>query len=101
MYIAKSDYKEGMTVKVNGTAELTEWKASGDYMYVMTDGISANELSNTVTAAVYENNTQVSTTLAYSAGTYAANKWDSNSAELASLVKALVKYGNSAAAYTE
>lgn len=101
MYIAKSDYKEGMTVKVNGTAELTEWKASGNYMYVMTDGISANELSNTVTAAVYENNTQVSTTLTYSAGTYAANKWDSNSAELASLVKALVKYGNSAAAYTE
>lgn len=101
MYIAKSDYKEGMTVKVNGTSELTEWKASGDYMYVMTDGISANELSNTVTAAVYENNTQVSTTLTYSAGTYAANKWDSNNAELASLVKALVKYGNSAAAYTE
>ncbi len=101
MYIAKSDYKEGMTVRVNGTAELTEWKASGNYMYVMTDGISANELSNTVTAAVYENNTQVSTTLTYSAGTYAANKWDSNSAELASLVKALVKYGNSAAAYTE
>lgn len=101
MYIAKSDYKEGMTVRVNGTAELTEWKASGKYMYVMTDGISANELSNTVTAAVYENNTQVSTTLTYSAGTYAANKWDSNRAELASLVKALVKYGNSAAAYTE
>ena len=101
MYIAKSDYREGMTVKVNGTAELTEWKASGNYMYVMTDGISANELSNTVTAAVYENNTQVSTTLTYSAGTYAANKWDSNRAELASLVKALVKYGNSAAAYTE
>lgn len=101
MYIAKSDYKEGMTVKVNGTSELTEWKASDKYMYVMTDGISANELSNTVTAAVYENNTQVSTTLTYSAGTYAANKWDSNSAELASLVKALVKYGNSAAAYKE
>ncbi len=101
MYIAKGDYREGMTVKVNGTAELTEWKASGDYMYVMTDGISANELSNTVTAAVYENNTQVSTTLTYSAGTYAANKWDSNSAELASLVKALIKYGNSAATYTE
>lgn len=101
MYIAKSDYKEGMTVKVNGTSELTEWKASGNYMYVMTDGISANELSNTVTAAVYEGETQVSTTLAYSVGTYAANKWDGDNGDLASLVKALVKYGNSAAAYTE
>lgn len=100
MYIAKGDYREGMTVKVNGTAELTEWKASGDYMYVMTDGISANELSNTVTAAVYEGETQVSATLTYSVGTYAANKWNGDG-NLASLVKALVKYGNSAAAYTE
>ena len=67
----------------------------------MTDGISANELSNTVTAAVYKDGTQVSTTLTYSVGTYAANKWNGNSAELVELVKALVKYGNSAAAYTE
>ena len=100
MYIAKSDYNEDMTVMVNGT-ELTEWKASGEYMYVMTDGISANKLSEPITAAVYKDGTQVSTTLTYSVGTYAANKWNGNSAELASLVKALVKYGNSAAAYTE
>ena len=100
MYIAKSDYREGMTVKVNGT-ELNEWHDSGEYKYVTYGGISANKLTQPVTAAVYEGTEQVSTTLTYSAGTYAANKWDSGSAELSNLVKALVKYGNSAAAYTE
>ena len=97
MYIAKDDYNEDMTVMVNGT-ELKNWSETDKYWYVQYGGISANELSNTVTAAVYKGETQVSTTLTYSVGTYAANKWESNSGEL---VKALVKYGNSAAAYTE
>lgn len=100
MYIAKSDYKDGMTVKAGDTV-LDNWADSGNYKYVTYGGISANELNNTVTAAVYEGETQVSTTVTYSVGTYASNKWEADSAELAQLVQTLVKYGNSAAAYAK
>lgn len=93
--IKKSDYVEGMVVDVNGT-KLTDWKESGDKIYVVYKGIKATELGNTLTAKVMQGENQVSKTLTYSVGTYVNRMWEK---ENANLLKSLVKYGNSAVEY--
>ena len=64
--------------------------------YVDFNGLNAAQMSEEIYAKVNDGDTAVSCALLYSVETYAYNKQATN---LGNLVKAMMKYGDSAAAY--
>ena len=56
-------------------------------------------MSEKVYLTMYKNDVAVSNTVCYSIESYAYNKQNSTDTALANLVKAMMKYGNSAYAY--
>ena len=88
----------GLTVKVNG-AEVAIAGTANNY-YVDYNGLDAGQLSDVITAEIYQGDTLVSKTLTFSAEYYAAYQVQSSTdANLVALVKAMMKYGDSAAAF--
>ncbi len=94
---------EGLCVKIEVGGQsyyISEFEAdennAGQY-YVSFSSTTARQMRETVLVTVYEGDTAVSNTLAYSVETYAYNK--QNVARLGELVKAMIRYGDSAAAY--
>ena len=70
--------------------------------YVYFTRLNAGQMQQAVEATVYQNGEAVSNTLTYSIASYAAkHQNDTTPAYLAELVKAMVRYGDSAAAYVE
>ena len=65
--------------------------------YVYFNGLSARQMREIVYVTVYEGDTPVSNTLTYSIETYACNKQEEP--RLSDLVKAMMRYGDSAVAY--
>ena len=93
---------EGLTVKIVAAGQ--EWTVSqftaaeqaGQY-YADFSGLSARQMREVVSVTVMEGDTAVSNTLEYSVETYAYNK--QNEARIGDLVLAMMRYGDSAAAY--
>ena len=65
--------------------------------YAYFNGLSARQMRDVVYVTIYEGDTAISNTLTYSIETYAFNK--QNEARVGDLVKAMLRYGDSAAAY--
>ena len=99
-----ADDISGMKVKVDmgeRSVWIEEFKLGTDGRYVASfDSFDATQMSQSIKATVYDADGNVaSLTLTYSVESYAANK--ANDASVGSLVKAMMKYGDSAAAYRE
>jgi len=94
---------EGLSVKVEmggQTYTITSFEADPDnagQYYATFNGTVARQMRETVLVTVYEGDTAVSNTLSYSIESYACGM--QNVARVGELVKAMMKYGDSAAAY--
>ena len=104
-FVFRADSTEGLVVKVvtaSGTYTITEFGAYGEGAYVASfSAFNAAQMSEIVDVTVYEGDTAVSNTYRYSIESYAFAKQGDENANLASLVKFMMKYGNSAKAYAE
>ncbi len=80
------------------TSDKFELVEDGVY-YVYFEQYCASQMSEIVYAVVLENDYAVSNTISYSIESYAYAKQDHQDTNLADLVKAMMKYGNSAKAY--
>ena len=79
---------------------ISSFEASADkenQYYAYFNGLTARQMRQVVYVTVYEGDTAVSNTITYSMETYACNKQDEP--RLGDLVKAMMRYGDSAAAY--
>ena len=74
-----------------------EYISGSDY-YIYFDGLKADQMSDVVYVTVYEGNTAVSNTITYSIESYAYSMSGQNE-KLDNILEAMMKYGNSAAAY--
>ena len=96
-----ADSVDGLTVKVTGAGQewtISQFEDAGDgQYYVYFSGLSARQMREVVSVTVYEGDTAVSNTLEYSIETYACKT--QNVARLGDLVLAMMRYGDSAAAY--
>ena len=90
-----------LTVKaLVGGEEQTAYIAEEDgQYYVYVDDLSGFEMRETVYVTLYEGETAVSNTITYSIESYACNKQNDADADLAALVKAMMRYGDSAIEY--
>ena len=102
--IAKTDL-DGLKVKVtcsSGTwwidSSLFEETTDGYYIYFSC--MDASQLRETLYLTVYKDNTVVSNTIRYSIASYVYSKQDTEDAKLYNLLEAMMKYGDSAYAYT-
>ena len=98
---------EGLTLKIKGESG-GEWSISPeefelkDGVYsVLFSGLNAGQMSEKVYLTIYKGDTAVSDTVCYSIESYAYAKQNSDIAHLADLVKAMMNYGNAAAAYVK
>ena len=102
----KTDSLEGLTVKVvmgEKTYELDAFSVAdkaGEY-YVYFRGLNASQMRTAITATAYRDGQAVSDTVLYSVESYAASKLDAADAYLADLVKAMMRYGDSAENYVK
>lgn len=87
------------TIEGDNAAYTADVKGDGNGNYVTYLKIPVNKMRAIVSAIVYEGNVPVSNTLNYSVEYYAAAKQNDANANLAALVKAMIKYGDSAAAF--
>lgn len=99
---------EGVSVRIKDSGGTTIGNITADKLQA--DGgrynarfkkLNATQMSDIVYVTVYRGDTPISNTLTYSIESYACAKQDSTYPYLAQLVKAMMKYGNSARAYAE
>ena len=100
----RADSIDGLTVNI--TTATGEWNItsedfirSGDYYYVMFDKLGADKMSEEVYMTVMKDDKAVSNTAKYSIESYAYAKQNDSDSNLANLVKAMMRYGNSAKNY--
>ncbi len=104
-FAAAEEDIDNLTVKVemsgqSYTFNCSElYKDSNGFYVVEFNSFNADQMSDLITATVYEGETVVSKTLTYSVESYAARHADE--ATVGDLVKAMIKYGDSAKAYKE
>ena len=92
---------DGLSVKIAGAknASITEIKQEGDLYYVDFTGLLATDMRKQITATVYSGDTAVSETVTYSIESYAASYQNVAANGMGALVKAMMKYGDSAENY--
>ncbi len=100
----ETDSLDGITVKVVSGGE--EWTLGSENFettinghYVFFEGLSVAQMSDEVFVTAYKNGVAVSNTLRYSIESYANAKLDSDDSVLVDLVKAMMRYGDSAKKY--
>ena len=96
---------EGLTVKVKSGSQTWEissesFEATSGGYYVYFNGLNAAQLSDPVFLTAYQGDTAVSNTICYSVESYAYAKQKGPDSKLKDLLDAMMKYGNSAYAYT-
>ncbi len=96
--------KDSLSVKI--TSGNDEWTISSDDFIendgvytVYFDGLYANQMSKIIYITICQNGAAISNTISYNIESYAYDKQNSTIPYLADLVKAMMKYGNSAANY--
>lgn len=95
---------EGLSVKIeSGTNTWTissdKFLEEDDVYYVYFTGLDAGQMRQSVYLTIYDGDIPVSNTVCYSIESYAYEKQNSTIAGLPELVKAMMKYGDSAYAY--
>ena len=102
----EAESTDGVTIKVesaNGTIlkeiSADEFTASGSSFIAKFKGLTAGDMSETVYVTAYQGEEAISNTVAYSIESYAYAKQNDTDANLAALVKTMMKYGNAAYAY--
>lgn len=97
---------DGITIRIENAGgdllqEITqgELEISGGYYIAAYNGLTAAQMSETVYATAYRGDKAISDTVAYSVESYAYAKQNDADEALAALVRAMMKYGNSAHAY--
>lgn len=100
-----TDSMETLIVKVTNDAgdetiiSSDTFEATNGGYYVFYEGLNADQMSDVVYLTVYDGDVAVSNTVRYSIESYAYSKQNSDDANLAELVKAMMKYGDSAYSY--
>lgn len=96
---------DGLTIKIESgsstwtiSSEKFKEESAGVY-YVYFTGLNAGQMRQGVLLTIYDGDTPVSNTVCYSIESYAYEKQNSTIAGLADLVKAMIRYGDSACAY--
>lgn len=99
-----ADSAEDLKVKVE--SGVNTWTIYSDKFleedgvyYVYFTGLDAGQMRQSVYLTIYDGDTPVSNTVCYSIGSYAYEKQNSTITGLPELVKAMMKYGDSAYAY--
>ncbi|MBQ8869138.1 MAG: carboxypeptidase regulatory-like domain-containing protein [Oscillospiraceae bacterium] len=98
---------QNLTVKITTedgekwTIKSREFEKTEDNYYVYFDCLSAAQMSEAVYVTVYNGDVAVSNTICYSIESYAYTKQNDEDENLSKLVKAMMKYGNSACVYYE
>jgi hypothetical protein len=94
----------GLSLKI--ISDVGEWDLGEDNFvlengvyYIQFTGLNAAQMSEKIYLTMHKNGVAVSNTVCYSIESYAYNKQNSADTGLANLVKAMMKYGNSANAY--
>ncbi|MBQ6815909.1 MAG: leucine-rich repeat domain-containing protein [Clostridia bacterium] len=94
----------GLSLRI--TSDVGEWNFNQDKFvlqdgvyYLEFEGLNAGQMSEKVYLTMHKDGVAVSNTVCYSIESYAHNKQNSADTTLANLVKAMMKYGNSANAY--
>lgn len=103
-FMFTTDSIEGLSVKIKSATN--EWiitsdnfiKENGAY-YVYFNALNAGQMSEKVYLTIYNGDVAISNTVCYSIESYAYEKQSSTIEHLSDLVKAMMKYGNSAYAY--
>ena len=100
----RAENTEGMKVVVKTAKQ--QWTLTSDKFvenngtyYVYFNGLHAGQMRETFYITIYEGDTAVSNTASYSIESYAQQKADGDDFDLADLVVAMMKYGDSAYAY--
>ena len=95
---------DGLSVKIE--SEENTWTIASDKFleedgvyYVYFTGLDAGQMRQSVYLTIYDGDTPVSNTVCYSIESYAYEKQNSTITGLSELVKAMMKYGDSAYAY--
>ena len=101
----ETDNIEDLSVKVT-TDDGQQWIIYSDTFevtdggyYIFFDGLNVGQMCETVYLTVYDNNEVVSNTIRYSIESYAYSKQNSTIEHLSDLVKAMMRYGDSAKIY--
>ena len=95
---------EGLSVKITAAGQewtITEFESAGiegEY-YVRFSGLTARQMRETLNATIYCDGAAISNTVAYSIESYAAAKQNDANAKLVTLLVAMMRYGDSAAAF--
>lgn len=97
---------DGFSVRVSNGSETwtipsSEFETDENGTYVYFEGLSVAQMSETVYVTAYNGDTAVSDTLRYSIESYAYSKRNDKNTTLVELVKAMMRYGDSAKAYIE
>ncbi len=100
----KTESTDGLSVKVEHGEDVweiysDEFKIDENGIYFCFDGMSVAQMSERVCFTVYNGDTAVSNTLCYSIESYAYAKQNNEDNVLVELVKAMIRYGDSAKAY--
>ena len=105
-FVFTTESIEGVTVRIeNGSGALLkeitqeEFRTSGGYYIAAYNGFTAGQMSETVYATAYRGDEAISNTVSYSIESYACAKQNDADASLAALVRAMMRYGNTAYAY--
>ena len=105
-FVFTADSTDGVTVRIeneNGAVlkEIAsdEFVTSGGYYIAGYNGLTAGQMSDIVYVTAYHGDTKISNTVSYSIESYAFSKQSDENTKLADLVKAMMKYGNSAYSY--
>ena len=94
----------GLSVKITSESgqswNLTKFVPGDGVYYVYFNGLHAGQMREKLYMTIYEGDTAVSNTVCYSIASYAYEKQNSGVSGLADLVKAMMKYGDSASMYS-
>lgn len=89
--------QEGDTVKEINPSDMTRY---GEYYLAKFKGLNAGQMKDIVYVTAYCGENAISNTLAYSIESYAYSKQNDTNEKLANLVKAMMRYGDSAYCFT-
>lgn len=100
----KTDNIDGLTVNISTSTDewnitSDEFKKDGNYYYVVFDKLGADKMDEVVFLIVYKGGEAVSNTAVYSIESYAYAMQNSSDKNLVNLLRAMIKYGNSAKNY--
>lgn len=95
---------DGLTIKIESgenswTIPSNKFLEEDGVYYVYFAGLNAGQMRQSVYLTIYDGDTPVSNTVCYSIGSYAYEKQNSTIAGLPELVKAMMRYGDSAHIY--